>query len=207
MKSLIVLCGGLSTRMGRDKGSMIFDNKPLIINVLESLKAVADEILLVLRDENQCKLYKKLLTDYKFIETPGFKLLTDMEKDQGPLGGILTGLKNIDTKMAMVVPCDSPFISNSFVTKMFEISKKYEGFDTFVPIWSDGNIEPLHSIYPRNSRKIIAELLKEDQKNVKTLIKRLNVKFVDIEELDISKNNFLNLNSPKDISMIDNRDF
>ncbi len=203
MKSLIVLCGGLSTRMGFDKGSMIFDDKPMIIHVLESLIKVADEILLVLRDETQCKLYKKLLKDYKFMETPGFKLLTDIERDQGPLGGILTGLKNIGTNKAMVVPCDSPFISNSFISQMFEISEEYEYFNSFVPIWPDGNMEPLHAIYPRNSCKIIEELLKEDQKNVKTLIKRLNVKFVEIEDLDISNKNFLNLNCQDDISKVD----
>lgn len=202
MKSLIVLCGGLSTRMGHDKGSMIFDDKPMIIHLLDSLKMVADEILLVLRDENQCKIYKKILTDYKFIGTHGFKLFTDIERDQGPLGGILTGLKHISSNKAMVVPCDSPFISQKLIIYMFELSKKYTNFDSFVPIWSNGNMEPLHSIYSKDSYKIIKELLEDDQKNVKTLISRLNVKFVEIESLDLPKKSFLNLNSLEDIKRI-----
>lgn len=203
MKSLIVLCGGLSTRMGHDKGSMIYDDKPMIIHVLNSLEMVADEILLVLRDKNQCKIYKKILTEYKFIETPRFQLLTDIKMDQGPLGGILTGLKHISSDKAMVVPCDSPFISQRLLIQMFELSNKYTNFDSFVPIWSDGNMEPLHSIYPRDSINIIEKLLEEDHKNVKTLISMLNVKFVEIESLDMPKKSFLNLNSLDDIKRID----
>jgi len=53
MKSFIVLCGGKSKRMGQDKGSLSIDGKPMIVHVIENLAVISDEIVLVLRDENQ----------------------------------------------------------------------------------------------------------------------------------------------------------
>ena len=59
MKSFIILCGGMSTRMGQDKGSMDLYGKPMIIHVLETIAKIADEIVLVLRDENQVDVIQK----------------------------------------------------------------------------------------------------------------------------------------------------
>ena len=55
MKSFIVLCGGMSRRMGRDKGSMSLHGKPMITHVLETITPVADEIVLVLRDDRSVR--------------------------------------------------------------------------------------------------------------------------------------------------------
>jgi molybdenum cofactor guanylyltransferase len=199
MKSLIILCGGLSTRMGKDKGSMSYDGKPMVVHLIESLKQVADEILLVLRNESQYRIYKDMLSNYSIIENSEFKILMDTITDKGPLGGIYTGMNAINSEKAMVVPCDSPFISKELVSQLFEISEKYNEFNSFVPVWADGNMEPLHSIYPVSSHEIIEELLLKDQKSIKALIKRLNVKYIEIEEFNLPKKSFLNLNSPEDI--------
>ncbi|UTB32981.1 MAG: molybdenum cofactor guanylyltransferase [Methanobacterium sp. ERen5] len=164
MKSVIVLCGGLSTRMGQDKGSMNYHGKPMIVHVLESLKQVADEVVLVLRNEVQYNKYKNLLSKNAILESSNFKILKDTIKDKGPLGGIYTGISVINSDKALIVPCDSPFISKELVTQIFEISKNYPDFESFVPIWSDGNMEPLHSIYPAKSKEIIDDLLLKDQK-------------------------------------------
>ena len=86
MKSFIVLCGGKSRRMGQDKGSMSLDGKPMIIHILETISHFADEIVLVLRDENQADEYKNLLKDLKLTNNIIFKIFTDTFKDLGPLG-------------------------------------------------------------------------------------------------------------------------
>ncbi len=203
MKSVIVLCGGLSTRMGQDKGSMNYHGKPMIVHVLESLKQVADEVMLVLRNEVQYNRYKNLLSKHAILESSNFKILMDTVNDKGPLGGIYTGISAINSDKALIVPCDSPFISKELVTQIFKISKNYPDYESLVPIWPDGNMEPLHSIYPANSKEIIDDLLMKDQKNVKALIKRLKVKYIEIEEFNLPKKSFLNLNSPQDISKVD----
>jgi molybdenum cofactor guanylyltransferase len=201
MKSFIILCGGMSTRMGQDKGSMNLYGKPMIIHVLETIAKIADEVVLVLRDEKQVDVYTNLLKELKNNRSI-FKICTDIVKDQGPLEGILTGLMNTVSDKSMVIPCDSPFISELFIIKMFELSKD-TSFDAFVPKWSDGKLEPLHSIYKKDLISNIKKLLDEDVKDVKSLLFKSNVKFIDVQSLDISGKSFLNINQMKDISKLD----
>lgn len=193
MRSIIILCGGRSRRMGKDKGSFVLNDKPMLIHVLDTVKDVADEIVLVLRDQEQIDKYKPILKGIKV----SIKIVTDETKDQGPLVGILTGLSHIKSKYAQILPCDSPFISKSFVLKMFKIAETQE-FDAVVPIWDDGHIEPLHSIYKKDVVDVGKNLIKKERYNVKSLIDKLNVKYVDVEELDESTMSFRNLNTIKD---------
>lgn len=191
MKSIIILCGGRSRRMGKDKGSLILDDKPMVLHVLDTVKDIADEIILVLRDQEQIEKYKPILKDEPI------KIVTDEIKDMGPLIGILTGLSQINSGYAQVLPCDSPFISKEFVLKMFGIAEGKE-FDAIVPIWDDGHIEPLHSIYKKNVVNIIRDLIKKERRDVKSLIQDLNVEYVDVAELDETTMSFQNLNTIKD---------
>ena len=197
MRSIIILCGGRSRRMGKDKGSLVLNDKPMLMHVLDAVKEIADEIVLVLRDKEQIDKYKTIL---KGIEL-SIIVVTDETKDQGPLVGILTGLSYIKSDYAQILPCDSPFISKSFVLKMFEIAESKE-FDAVVPIWDDGHIEPLHSIYRKNILVIIRDLIKNKRRNVKSLIDNLNVKYVDVEELDESTMSFRNLNTVEEFEGI-----
>lgn len=190
MKSIIILCGGRSRRMGKDKGSLVLDGKPMILHVLDTVKGIADEIVLVLRDQEQIDKYKSILNDADV----SIKIVTDEIKDQGPLVGISTGLSYINSKYAQILPCDSPFISKSFILKMFEIAEGKE-FDAVVPIWDDGHIEPLHSIYKKDVIDIARDLIKKEKRNVRSLIENLNVEYVDVGELDETTMSFQNINT------------
>lgn len=194
MKSIIILCGGKSRRMGKDKGSMVINGKPMILHVLDEINDIAEEIILVLRDDEQVKRYEKILKD----KNSSIKVVVDEKKDQGPLVGILSGLSNIKSEYAQILPCDSPFVSKVFVLKMFELARKIN-FDAIVPIWDDGHVEPLHAIYRKDSVVVIDDLIKVGKMNVKSLIECLNVKYVDVDELDITTCSFRNINTIKDI--------
>ncbi|MGB9980635.1 molybdenum cofactor guanylyltransferase [Methanobacterium sp.] len=193
MKSIIILCGGRSRRMGKDKGSFVLNDKPMLLYVLNAIKDITNEIVLVLRDQKQINKYKPILENV----STSIKIVTDETKDQGPLVGILTGLSHIDSEYAQILPCDSPFISESFVLKMFKIAETKQ-FDAVVPIWDDGHIEPLHSIYRKDVLDIVRDLIKNERYDVKSLIDNLNVKYVDVEYLDKTTMSFQNINTIND---------
>ncbi len=196
MKSIIILCGGRSRRMGKDKGSLVLNGKPMIVHVLDTVKSIVDEIILVLRDQEQIDKYKPILKDVDV----SIKIVTDETKDQGPLVGILTGLSHVNSEYAQVLPCDSPFISKSFVLKMFEIAKGGK-FDAIVPIWDDGHIEPLHSLYKKDIITIIRDLIKKEKRNVSSLFEGLDVEYIDVEDLDETAMSFRNLNKVNDLEL------
>ena len=195
MKSIIILCGGYSKRMGQDKGLMLFNNKPLIINVLENVLKLADEVTLVLRDSNQREQYEDKLRNHHFLDK--IKICTDELEGRGPLMGISAGLKCISTDEALVIPCDSPFIHQSFIESIFNYYNLI--YDAVVPEWQDGKLEPLHAIYNKRIVKKIDELLEGDIRDVQSLLMELDVRYIPVYTLDPSEETFLNLNYPKDV--------
>jgi Molybdopterin-guanine dinucleotide biosynthesis protein A len=201
MRSCIILCGGRSQRMGQDKGLMTLEGDPLIIRSLKIVEKLSDEIILVLRDRKQLGLYQKCVNDFKSRidnPNPNIKLVMDIEIDQGPLLGLYTGLSQIKSEGALVLPCDSPFISPYFVNKMFEL-KEANKTCVLVPMWPDGSTEPLHSYYCKESIHVIQKLLEDGYRHVKSLMDKIDVAFIDVGMLDPEKRSFINLNRPEDV--------
>jgi len=201
MKSCIILCGGQSRRMGQDKGLMNLNGTPMIIHTLEIVRDIVDEIVLVLRDEKQLGLYEKCVNGFeteKNEHNTKIKTVIDIETDQGPLFGLYTGLLNIKSEGALLLPCDSPFISHYFVNKMFELTAESE-VQAMVPMWPDGLTEPLHSYYLKECIPMIRDRLEKGFRNVKSLLDILNVFYVDVGTLDPDKKSFINLNRPEDV--------
>lgn len=178
--------------MGTDKGLIILDGKPLISCVLDKIKPYFDEIFIVLRDEEQKKEYLKLLKD------EDVKVITDIIKGKGPLGGLLTGLKSIKSENALVLPCDSPFITREFIENCLKIGN-LEEYDAIIPVWEDGRLEPLHGIYNRRVVERIHRLLLKDERRMSTLAKIIRSRLVHVEELDPSLKSFRNVNRPEDL--------
>ena len=60
IKSCIILCGGKSSRMGRDKGSLIINDKPMIKHILSTLNHNINEVVIVLNDATRIFFYFSL---------------------------------------------------------------------------------------------------------------------------------------------------
>ena len=124
LRSVIVLCGGNSSRMGEDKGSMIIHEKPMILYILETLNNQIDEAILVLNNSERKDKYKNIIQnnfskDFKNELSYDLVFIEDELKGKGPLSGVMTGLENISSNYALVLPCDSPFITYKFINFIF----------------------------------------------------------------------------------------
>lgn len=195
MKSIIILCGGRGKRMGQDKGLMVVDDEPLIIKVIENAASLADEVVLVLRSQSQEQSYRKVLEDQEFYGK--VKICTDEAEDQGPLMGIRAGLNCISNEHALVIPCDSPFIPQSFFENIFQYYNII--YDAVVPEWPDGKLEPLHSIYNKRITGQIRDLLEGGKRDVQSLLLDIDVRYVAAASLDQTTRSYLNLNYPEDL--------
>lgn len=199
IKSCIILCGGQSRRMGQDKGSMIIQDKPMIKHILSTLNHHIDEAIIVLNDKSRVDRYSKFINsnDYSYQIT----FLEDKIKNKGPLPGIMTGLGKINSNYALVLPCDSPYVSEKYIETIFsQIDVNYQAI---VPYHDETNrlktSEPLHSIYKKEIIADIEKLVNEDILHIKGLIEKIDTKFVLIDNKKIEKKEFRNLNRPEDI--------
>ena len=59
--SAIILSGGFSKRLGRDKGLVILASKPLVLHVIDRISNIADEILVVIGNKTQYEIFKDKL--------------------------------------------------------------------------------------------------------------------------------------------------
>ena len=199
IKSCIILCGGKSSRMGQDKGSMIIQNKPMIKHILTTLNHQISEAIIVLNNPERIAKYSEFIDPSDYTYT--IRFVEDKIKDKGPMPGILTGLAQITGKYSLVLPCDSPYVSASYISTIFnEIN---ESFDAVVPYHDIENklktSEPLHSVYSKNIIPEIEELISQDILHIKGLIEKIDTKFVLIDNKKIEKKEFRNLNRPEDI--------
>ena len=199
IKSCIVLCGGQSRRMGQDKGSMFIQGKPMIKHILSTLNHEMNEVIVVLNDEKRIAKYGQFINpdDYTYK----IKFVEDKIKNKGPLPGLMSGLENITGQYSLVLPCDSPYVTKDYINTIFnEIN---DGYQAIVPYHDSENklktSEPLHSIYNKNIIPEIEDLISEDTLHIKGLIKKIETKFVLIDNKKILKKEFRNLNRPSDI--------
>ena len=105
----------------------------------------------------------------------------------------------------MVLPCDSPYITKNTINILFSQINN-NNIQAIVPYHDINNkiktSEPLHSIYNKNTIPIITELINKDILNVKSLILKIETKYVKIDNKKILKKECKNLNQPNDLEKL-----
>ncbi|MEE9594603.1 MAG: molybdenum cofactor guanylyltransferase [Candidatus Hydrothermarchaeales archaeon] len=193
MISCIILAGGKSERMGKDKRSLELEGKPFLERVLETAHNFSDEVIISLGSDDQIA-GMKLEAD---------KVAVDEVPDSGPLGGLMTALKLCEHKYTAVAPCDSPLLKAEVFMFMAD---RASGYDAVVP--KNGElIEPLHAIYKvATMLSACQEAFSEGYLGVTNALGRLDrVRYVNVEEFkDIDQEllTFFNVNYPRDLTKI-----
>ena len=161
--SAIILAGGKSSRMGTDKGLVEFNGKKMIEHILDVIKYLTDEILIVSNNP-----------DYKKFEFP---VAEDIYKECGPLGGIHAGLSKSTTPWSFVIGCDMPYITSGFLE--FLILQLPQPCDAIVPV-HDEKVEPLCALFNRTALPKMESLLLKNELKMQEVVTKLNSKFVDV---------------------------
>ena len=108
----VVLAGGLSRRLGRDKAVEVFDREPLVHRVIGRLSELVDEVVVVANNSERAGALP--LPD-------GVKTAVDIYPDTGSLGGIFTGVSFVESEWSIVVACDMPFLNMDLFTHMLTL--------------------------------------------------------------------------------------
>ena len=131
--SAVILAGGKSRRLGRDKVTEPVGGIPLIDRVLQRVSSISDETVVVVDSHERF--------DALSLPEP-IRCAVDKYPGKGSLGGIFTGIEACESDWAIVVACDMPFLSLSVFDHMLSI--RYE-FDAVVP-FCNGFPQPPHAL-------------------------------------------------------------
>lgn len=122
----VVVAGGFSTRFeGGDKAVADLAGTPMVRRVADRLVPAVDRLVVNCRDE-QVPAIEDALAGYP---NP-VALAVDPDPDEGPMAGIMTGLRGVESEYAAVVACDMPYVSAALVEYLFE---RAAGRDAAVP--------------------------------------------------------------------------
>ena len=180
----IVLAGGKSLRLGRNKVIEPFEGKTLIEHVVGRLRPLAGQLIIVTSHEQ---------SDPPPLEKT--EVVTDVYPGKGPLGGLYTGLLAARYAHSIVVGCDMPFLNTELLRFMAESAPN---FDAVIPRLSETTIEPLHAIYAKSCLDKIKIQLEGDQLGIHTFLSTVRLRYIEREEclrFDPGLISFLNINS------------
>jgi len=173
----VVLAGGTSERMGRDKSLLPIRGQsmtaargvctvPLIEHVCAQVRPYFGQILVAADDTER----------FAFL---GVDLVQDQAPGLGPLMGIASALEVSAYDLNFVVACDIPAIDMPFVRRMLW---EAVGVDAVVPKTERGHFEPLFAVYRRSALPAFHRSLAAGRRKVIAALEHCYVKHVALPE-------------------------
>lgn len=161
----IILTGGKSSRMGRDKALVKVDGQTLLERATGFCSSIANEVL--------------ISSDSEVHGVNGIKTIPDEYKDCGPMGGIYSCLKESANEWCFVLSVDAPFVEKELLN---DLIRNAAGFDAVVPVHS-GKKEPLIALYHKQMLPELRKELDSGSYKLQILLQKVNTCYTDVTQL------------------------
>ncbi len=186
----VLLAGGGSRRMGRDKATIVFRGQPLWQRQIELLRGLQPEKIFV---------SARIEPSWLPAET---ELLLDESPSRGPLSGLTMALERMETSHLAVLAVDMPFMTSGQMQTLWGLVTSGCGV---LPMIGD-RAEPLAAIYPREAGdELAAALLCDDNYSLQRLTRSL-VLAAKLRVLPLSREEdrlYRSVNDPSDLALED----
>ncbi len=190
----IVLAGGKSTRMGRDKALIPIQGVPMLQLICTIAEACTDKVYVV---TPWPELYQELLTPKsQFIrEVPLTGETGNESRTHGPLVGFMQGLAAVETNWVLLLACDLPNlrleILQDWISKLDTISEnKMAALVENNQIW-----QPLCGFYRRRCLPELTRYIQEGGRSFQQWLKSYSVEVLLLEDPEM----LFNFNSPDSV--------
>ena len=184
----VILAGGASRRMGRNKALLELEGRPLIARIAERLRSVADEVIIVADDTRHYEPYAD-------------RCVPDLYRGVGTLGGIHAGLQAATHDLVLIVGCDMPFLRPDLLDWFVRTARNPNGTDQadLVILKHESGVEPLHAVYRRTCLPVIEATIQSGERCAFAFYDQIQVRYVapaEIRPLDPDLTSFRNINTP-----------
>jgi molybdopterin-guanine dinucleotide biosynthesis protein A len=179
----LVLAGGKSRRMGRDKALLERNGQSQLAYMVELLNGSVDKVFVSTRPDQ--------INDE---ERGQYEQIVDRYDDLGPVAGILSALHEYPEVDWLVVACDLPNIDEQTITHLLQQRGGEQPFTAYISS-HDGLPEPLCALYHSGCTEIIERFVDEGVKCPRKILIRSETQLleqVDPRSLD-------NVNTPDDL--------
>lgn len=183
----ILLAGGKSSRFGKPKALAVYHDKFFFEYALEALHHHVHSTFIVSHPSITEQLHS-----YTSIQ-----ILEDIPeyKGNGPLAGMFTVMKQVSADWFIVLPCDTPNITENIISKILIFTE--DTFDAVIPVIA-GRTQPLVAAYHSRVLQKIEAKLNEGKYSLKDLLESCHVKYVTEHDLHVKGNEFQNINNQEE---------
>ena len=173
----------------RDKGLVLFDQKPLVQHLIDRFSPKLESISI------SCN------RSFEQYQQFGYPLIKDQQSDfAGPLAGIAAGLAACTTPYLMVIPCDMPLLPDHLIERLWQpIADQTNTNQTdneeknMITVAHDGErLQVLVMILPLSCRSSIQQYLADGGRSVHGWLKCQAVHEVVFPS---EESHFININS------------
>jgi molybdopterin-guanine dinucleotide biosynthesis protein A len=191
----LILAGGQSSRMGRDKALLPIGGMPLIAALLGRMARHCGRVIIAYGDERRAREYRAAIApvlESGAIAERRVAFALDRYADCGPLAGLHAGLSELQTGWALVMGSDMPHVSASLLARMRSAAAAAGAAAAVVH--APG--QPFHALYRASLAREIAERLERGERRLLALLDRPDAVAV-APEPDEAREAFVNLNTPE----------
>jgi len=183
--SAVLLAGGESRRMGRDKATILLRGKPLWeiqIDLLRKLEPA--EIFVSSRTDPSWRP-----ADVQFV--------ADDPPSRGPLSGLAASLAQMRSAYLLALAIDMPFMSENYLRYLYDQIEPGTGVVPTI----DNRAEPLAAIYPKEANADFRSALAGRDFSLQSVVRHLveSGKLREVRVKEQEKTLFLNVNEMADL--------
>lgn len=177
----VILSGGKSRRMGRDKAFLMVGEEPAILRIARSLSSVFREVVISVGNPQK---YSPL----------GLPIICDIFYEAGPLAGIHAALSYLG-KDIFVVPCDKPLITSDLIKSVLDVALP----NRITIVTDELNPYPLFGLYPRVILPHLHSYLKGGGRRVFGFLESPEIRpFVSVANVPGMEHLLKDMNDPED---------
>jgi len=184
----VILAGGEARRMGgADKGLIELAGKPMIDYVIAAMEPQVANIII---NANR---------NLEFYRNYGHKVIADDFKGyNGPLAGMASSMKVIDTELMSTVPCDCPQLANDLAERLLQ---QLEQDDADISVAHNGKrLQPVFSLLKCTLLDSLLDYLRSGERKIDRWYDQHKMTITDFSDKPES---FMNINSLEDIHLIE----
>lgn len=179
----IILAGGKSSRMGRDKAFLAMGDKTLFEVVMDKMLKFFKEVMAVVAEPSLYEKYNKKILIKK-----------DIIPESGPLGGLYTGLLSSSNRDNFLIACDMPFLNPNLLTYM---AKNIKNSDAVVAEYNKRQ-HPLFGFYSKSCVSAAKLQISKGNFKMRDFLGKVKAEIVgesEVKEFDSKGLSFININT------------
>lgn len=161
----LIMAGGRSARMGRDKSALEYGGKSQLQRCGEILARLVESVHTSVRPDQA--------DDENFA---GLSCIADRYADAGPMSGVMSALDHDPESAWLVLACDLPLMREDALRQLVDARDPARMVTTFMG--SDGFLEPLCAIYEPRMAAVLRNRLEDGLFSLRDLLSDSDVKMV-----------------------------